>query len=130
MSYSYDIKEVLNDYEGVLYKMIRIRIISDSTIFEHRALSQVVRVVNGANSIVSFEVDIPGNQRELHAHFTTDAFTGYAGLSEIHLGYGGEFDNGLNEVITNVDLSELTPLVGFASDLEFEIADSSWLSSL
>lgn len=130
MSYSYEINEVLSDFEGALYKMIRIRITSQGTTFEPRAISIVARVVNGANSVNSFEVDIPGNQRELHAHFVTDAFTGYTGFSEIHLGYGGEFDNGLSEVITNVDLSTITPLIGLPSDLEFEIADSNWLSSL
>lgn len=125
MSYIYHITETLKDYSNELYKMIEIRIILPNSKFEHRAVPLQLTVVDGFNKVRAFINQLSGNQKELMAYFTVDAFTGFAGNATIEFGYDSLLDS-----IDNVDIQNITPLPAFLVDVPHQIADNAWLATL
>lgn len=126
MSYTYQTTETLKDYAGILYKMNEIRITSLDGQFEHRALPIRVIVTNDISTVESFICIISGNQKELLAYFTTDAFSIFSGIVKIKFGYGGEFIN----VIDNVNIQNIISLPSLLAGIPHQIADNAWLQTI
>ena len=126
MSFSYEIKEALNEYDATLYKMIQFKIVNTNGRFEHRALPIIAVVSDGVNEVGSFINIISGNQKELRAYFTVDAFTGFSSSSTFNFGYGYEFENS----IAGINVQAIPSLSAFFTSIPHQIADNNWLASL
>jgi len=110
----------------VLYKVIEIVVINNSGKFPQRALEEGLRVTDGINSVDSFRCVISGNQKELIAFFTVDAFTNFATNSKIEIIYG-RYD--VTGSIENVNVHKVI-LPDYLEDISHEIADNAWLASV
>ena len=126
MSYTYNIAETFIQFNNELYKMIEIRIISINSKFQPGAMSFVVKVQDAANGIYAFRVSLSGNQKELSAFFTVDAFENFSNNSDVKFGYGFNLTN----TISNVNVHEVIPLLSVFEDIPHEIADNDWLESI
>jgi hypothetical protein len=122
MSYTYQIREALRDYNGTTFKMIEIRIVNSDGKFEHRAYPISINV----GSVKSFITLISGNQKELIGYFTVDAFTGLSTSETLGFGYGFE---SIASII-NVNVSNPIPLPPLFSSIPYQIATNAWLQSL
>ena len=127
MAFMHEIKMTLNNYQGTLYKMIELRIISDSGLFIHGALSYVLRIDDGINQASGFYMETSGNQKELIFYFTTDAFTSFSTSSDIIFGYA---DNPDQNSIASINVTTLTSLPPELSIIPHSDANNTWLSSL
>jgi hypothetical protein len=128
MSYTYYITETLKEVQDTLYKMIEIRVILANSKFQQRALVSCLRVSdNTNNSVDSFITIISGNQKELMAYFTVDAFTNFSNNSKIEIVYGGYDVAG---AIENVNVHNITALPTILAAIPHEIADNDWLENL
>lgn len=126
MSYSIEFKEVLQEYDGALYKMILLKIKSDDQKFEHMAEPNIIVADDGTLQAYSFMNDISGNQRELIGYFTTDAFVGFG--SSVTLRFIHNFE--VYGEITGFDVGTLEPLPSFYSSYTYTDADNNWLANL
>lgn len=127
MSYTHEIKLTLNDYQGVIYKMIQLKIISSNGLFVNGALPYVLRVDDGINQASGFYFQISGNRKELIYYFTTDAFSGFSSSSEIVFGYA---INSEENIINGVDVTSIDPLPIELSIIPHVDANNAWLSGL
>lgn len=124
MSYTLSISENYYDVEDVIYQVILIRIITDSSIFTERADPLYVSVTDGNVIVKSFVNQLSGNKREILAVFTTDAFTAFTGLVDIEFGYRET----PKHIFEAIDLStEIQPLI---DPISVPQADNAWLNSL
>ena len=128
MTYTYEIKEVLNLYAGTRYKMIELRItIGNPGLFINGALPYGLKITDGTNETFGFYCEISGNQKELITFFTVDAFSLFSSSSEIIFGYASIPDS---EIISGVDVTAIPLLSAELEIIPHQIADDLWLSSL
>jgi hypothetical protein len=127
MNYTYYITETLKEFQGTLYKMIEIRVTTNSSKFPRRALPEGLRVSDNTNSVNSFITKISGNQKELISFFTVDAFTNFTDNSKIEIVYGGYDVMG---TIENVNVHNVTALPAILETIPHEIADNNWLANI
>lgn len=126
MSYTYQATEIINDFEQNLYKMIEIRVLSSNDKFQHRAIPIWLSVEDNNNVANGFSFALSGNQKELIAYFTVDAFTGFSHNSSILFGYGTEVISGFG----NFSPQNIPPLPDFLASIPHSIADNAWLQTL
>lgn len=126
MSYTYNLREVLQEFNGALYKMIRLKVIGTGAKFTHRALPLILSVNDGVHQRTAFMTEISGNQLELDAFFTTDGFAAFGTSSTVSFGYG----NDLGTEISGVDVTAVEALPPFFSSYTFSDADDAWLAGL
>jgi hypothetical protein len=84
-------------------------------------------VTDGVQGVDSFITIISGNQKELIAYFTVDAFTNFSNNSKIEIVYGGYDVTG---AIENVNVHNVTALPAILATIPHEIADNEWLENL
>jgi len=126
MNLSYTIQQTLKEYNIILYLMIEIRVVLSDSKFEYRAIPIGLTVTDSVNSVNSFISIISGNQKELLTYFTVDAFTNFTNNSEIRFGYGSE----LIDVIGNVNIHDVLPLLSILESIPHQIADNAWLQNI
>jgi hypothetical protein len=126
MSYTYEIKETLTEFSGALYRVIELKLVNVEGKFTHFSLPIEVKVSDGTLEVQSFKTTISGNQKELIACFTVDAFTGFSSSSSIAYGYGGEFE----EVVTGVDVTSVPSLPLYYASTPYTDATNAWLATL
>lgn len=127
MEYTYYIAETLFLYNNVLYKVIQIRVINNPSKFHQGALDWGIRITDGINSVDNFNSRLSGNQKELIAFFTFDAFTSFTTNSKIEIVYGGYKVTGS---IENVNIHNVIPLPVELEAIPHEIGDNAWLESI
>lgn len=126
MSYTCEISHVLQEYDGNLYKMILVKIVNSNGNFAIQESTTSVIVDDGSNQAYNFMYNITGNKKELHAYFTTDAFTGFGSSSTV------KFTTALLgvEKILGVDVTAILALPTHLTSYTYTDADSTWLSNL
>jgi hypothetical protein len=125
MSYTTQVSEVLEEFNGTLYKMIRIKLISSSGRFPHRAMPPVLKITNGTNEASAFLVNISGNQLEIESYFAMDAFTGYSAASTLEFGYGSEY--GVS--VSSVDVTNPITLLSFMTAVPHTILTNAIIAT-
>ena len=120
------ISRVVNAYDGDYFQMINIKISIIKGKFPIRSLPEYVRVTDGINSVLCFMAHLSGNQKEINASFTTDAFDGFSGSVNIEFGYGGE----ITGIFESFDINNnIIPLDSIFSGANISNADNAWLQN-
>lgn len=128
MPYSVKLSEVLIEYpNGNTYKVLQLRITSDSVKFQHLSSPTYVSVTDGTNQVSSVGSGISGNQKHLNAYFTTDAFIGFSSSLTVLLGVE---DSVTSSQIPTFDLGDLILLVPYTGMPSYADLDSITLSNL
>lgn len=125
--FNYYIDEFLFSYQNNYLKAIRVKITSDKRDFRHVAAKPYVRVLDVSTSVDAFRVEISGNQKEINALFTIDAFNSIATLNHISFGYGDK------EIylFENVDINNnISTLIAPFDGIVVPVADNYWLVNL
>jgi hypothetical protein len=128
MPYSVELAEVLIEYpNGNTYKVLQLRITSDSGKFQHLSSPTYVSVTDGTNQVSSIGSGISGDQKHLKAYFTTDAFVGFSSSSTVLLGVEDSVPSSQIPAFDPHDPILLVPYPGMPSYTDL---DSITLSSL
>lgn len=125
-TYSFQASHVINTFNGNLYHMINVRITIDQGKFPLLSLQVFVRVTQGTNTVYSWLTRVSGNQKELNASFTTDAFDAFTGNVDVEFGYGSEIMGVIEDVDINNVIISLDPLF---SGTPAAMADNTWLQN-
>lgn len=125
MSYTAQVSEVLEEFNGTLYKMIRVKLISSSGRLPHRALPPVLRITNGTSITNAFLVNISGNQLEIESFFGVDAFAGYSASSALEFGYGSEYAI----IVPSVDVTSPITLLPFMTSVPHTILTNAIIAT-
>lgn len=126
MSYSSQVSEVLEEFNGTLYKMIRVKLISSSGRFPHRALPPVLRIVDGSHIANAFLVHISGNQLEIESFFPVDAFASHSSASSLEFGYGPDY----GVAVPSVDVTNPITLLPFMTSIPHQVLTNALLATL
>lgn len=126
MSYTIQVSEVLEPYANVLYKMIKLRVTSTANPFLNRAMPEVLKVTDGSNSVNAFIVAILGNQLQVDAFFTVDAFNGYSSNVTVEFGYGNDYFI----TIPSVNINNRPPSPPYIDAIPHQLATNAWLQTL
>lgn len=125
MSYTYQIGEVLEEYDDVLYKMNQVKIIVSDGCFEYKSFQPKIIVTDNASAMASFMCRLSRNQKELVSFFATDAFSVFTGPVQLKLiGIDEQV-----EVIGNVNIQNIALLPPFLAGIPHQLADSNWVAS-
>jgi hypothetical protein len=126
MAYTYKIRQVLNEYDEQLYKMIEIKIISSDQPFRYKAKTLMVVVKDSANAVYGKLIKLSGNQKEQLSYFAVNAFASLSSPISIVFGFVGE------EVHTfsNVNIQNIDPLGPTLAAVSHQVADITWFQNL
>ena len=126
-NYTIIIAHVINTFNDELLRMINVKVTIDKGKFPLRALPEYVSVSDESNRVSCFKACISGNQKEINASFTTDAFAIFPGNVNIEFGYGGEILGGFE----NFDIhNNILPLNPIFADVNAPDADNAWLQNI
>lgn len=124
MEYTYVVKETIHMYrKGGRYKVIAMGVINNYGKLRVGALYNRLRVTDGINSVYGFSVEVSGNEKEISAYFTVDAFTNFSADATIEILYGWE----VVASIKNVNIHDITPLPAYLESAPYELLDNVWL---
>lgn len=127
MSFTAELKEVLRDHSnGNKYKVLRLKITIDPGKFAILSPKTYVTVGDGTNEVSDINNGISGDQKNIEAIFTTDAFGGFSASSTIKFGYDGERFN----EITGFNPSAVVALSPYLASLTYIDLDSATYASL
>ncbi|HZH86668.1 MAG TPA: hypothetical protein VFD77_05075 [Brumimicrobium sp.] len=125
--YSILIKETAADFNGGYYQVNSIIITNNINKFMISSRNPFVTVSDSNGFIDSFLVELSGNQKELIAFFTIDAFTIFTGNVSIVFGDGISSDGSFLNIDINSIIEPLDPLAASLNPLP---GDNDWLNSL
>jgi hypothetical protein len=126
MNYSLRLALVPGSYaEQSLYMIDAAVTAVDGRFLESAAPYEVV-AHDAVNSVSAFMAFLSPNGKELHAFFTTDAFTVFPGTFDLDFGRLGT----VLGTIPNVDIATLIPLSPSFAALGLPNADNAWRASL
>lgn len=126
-NFTIGIVQVINTFNNELFKMININVRIINGKFPIRALEEYVSVTDGNTRVSCFMANISGNQKEINASFTTNAFTIFSGNVNIEFGYGNE----IMGVFENFDIhNNILPLNPIFADVNAPNADNAWLQNI
>lgn len=126
MSFSATLHEKLVDANGVLYKVLALKISQTSGKFRHESRKLTVAVIDGTTEVLAIANKLTGDQKHIEAIFTTDAFIGFGSSVTIQFGLG----DALGNEITGFDPGNFTPLSSISAAMTYVTADNAWLNSL
>ena len=125
-TYTLRIALVAGSYDETPLVMIDATITNVDGRFYEGAVPYEAIARDAATEVHSFMAFLSPNGKELHAFFTTDAFTVFPGLFDIVFGpLGSEIGT-----IENVDIATLVPLSPADVALGLPNADNAWLATL
>jgi hypothetical protein len=125
-TFSFTIGHKVQLIDENLFEVIQINILMVTGKFIISSRQPFVRVFDSSNKVTNFSIQISGNEKELIAYFTTDAFDFFTGDVTI------EFGEGLlvTDTFENIDIiSVITPLSPADAALGAPQADNAWLAS-
>jgi hypothetical protein len=126
MTISHIIANRIATYNSLDYHFIELRIILKNSVIKHYAAPFELTVSDDVNTIHSFSVTLSGNQSEVSAFFTTDAFSAFTDKGLAHL-----FCGNLSLLIRHeIDVVNVPPLSTMNSNVPHLIGDNNWLNSL
>lgn len=127
MNYELNITYSIKIIQGILYRLILMKISILNGKFPIRSNHFLIKVVDGVKEVEPFHVYSTINQKEIHCLFTVDAFSDFIGNVDINFGFIDEIINGFEEIPINISIS---PLPSDLSSLTYIDADNTWLNSL
>lgn len=122
--YTTSLAEVLREIDGVLYRMLRLKLKNVKGKFYHQSSELKINAKDSPNEALAYSFQISGNQKELDAYFMTDAFSDFGSEAVI------EFqENGLTREITEFDPGDVIELPPNLASLDYQDADNDWLAN-
>ncbi len=125
-TYSLRIARVVGSYNETPLVMIDVTITNDNGRFYEGAMPYSATARDATTTVQAFMAFLSPNGKQLHAFFTTDAFSVFPGPFHIDFGTVARVIG----TIENIDIAVLVPLAPDYVAFGLPDADNAWLSTL
>ena len=125
-TYSLQLARVAGSYNETPMVMVDATVTAGEGRFSEAASPFEAVARDGASAVRSFMAFLTPNGKQLHAFFTTDAFTVFPGTFDLDFGYMGDVIG----TIEHVDPATISPLSPADAALGLPNADNAWLATL